>query len=102
MYFGIWNVEREVFCFMYEDGYFIFLLNFNKCCYFLFNLYILSIVLILLICGVCWYYFVFDLCLLIYLCVFLWIVDEIMLLMILVKWLMWYFVISCVKWIEGK
>lgn len=102
MYLGIRNVEREVFCSMYEDGHFTFLSNFNKCCYLLLNLYISSIVLILSTYGVCWYHFVFDLRLLTHSCVFLWIVDETMLLTISVKWLMWHSAISRAKWIEGK
>lgn len=87
---------------MYENCHFTFLSNFNKCCYLLLNLYISSIVLILSPCGVCWYRFVFDLRLLTHSCVFLWIVDETMLLTISVKWLMWHSAISRAKWIEGK
>lgn len=68
----------------------------------LLNLYILSIVPILSACGFCWYYFVFDLRLLTHSCVFLWIVDETMLLTISVKWLIWNSAISHAKWIEGK
>lgn len=60
------------------------------------------LVLIFLTCGVCWYHFVFDLRLLTHSCVFLWIVDETMLLTISVKWLMWHSAISRAKWIEGK
>lgn len=60
------------------------------------------LVLILLTCGVCWYHFVFDLRLLTHSCVFLWIIDETMLLTISVKWLMWHSAISRAKWIEGK